>query len=146
MQEQNQIPHIGRLARFIYFEMMQQSQTKLDLQGYNDIKSAHNIVFQFIGDGARMTELAQKANTTKQNMKYLLEYLEKRGYVNRTADDTDGRAFIFSLTEKGKLYYQAAAISVQEIEQYWASLLGAEVMASLKILLNELQMKILKNQ
>jgi DNA-binding MarR family transcriptional regulator len=145
LQEKNQIPHIGRLARFIYFEMMQQSQAKLDLQGYDDIKAAHNIVFQFIGEGKRMTEIAQLANTTKQNMKYLLEYLEERAYVSRRADETDKRAVIFFLTEKGRQYYQAAALSVQEIEQHWASLLGEEVMISLKILLNELQLKILAN-
>lgn len=145
MEEKIDLPHIGRLSRFVYFEMMYQSQTILDALGFEDVKAAHSVVFQFIGEGCRMTELAQKANTTKQNMKYLLEYLEERAYVSHHPDLNDGRAQIFSLTSKGYEYYQAAAGAVQAVEKEWVKLLGKTNMQKLKNLLYELQVKI-KNQ
>ena len=87
--------HIGRLARRPYLGMMKEVYSQHEENGHSVVKSAHSVVFQFIGQGARVTDMAEKAGTSKQNMKYLVEYLEANAYVARTADPLDKRAWIF---------------------------------------------------
>ncbi|MBL7813878.1 MAG: winged helix DNA-binding protein [Saprospiraceae bacterium] len=137
------LPHIGRLARTPYLEMMNKVYERLHELGFTDMNSYYSVVFQFIGDGARMTDMAKKASMTKQNMKYLLEHLEKMGYVERFEDKTDGRAVLFRLTEKGVSYRDKAYEVIGEVELEWANKIGIENMIQLKKLLAQLNEEIL---
>ena len=88
------------------------------VEGYPEVRPAQGIVFQFIGKkGARLTELAAKAQMTKQSMSYLVEYLEKEGHVERADDETDKRAKLFRLTKKG---WKVVAIAEKSIENFEA--------------------------
>jgi len=63
---------------------------------------AHTAVFQHIeADGSRLTDLAERAQITKQSMGYLVDYLEERDYLERHADPSDRRATIICLTDRG---------------------------------------------
>jgi DNA-binding MarR family transcriptional regulator len=132
------MPHIGRLARLPYMEMMRMVYEKLHKKGYTDLNSFYSVVFQFIGEGARMTDMAKKTNMTKQNMKYLLEQLENMGYVERFEDTTDRRAVLFKLTKKGMSFRDTSYKIIAEVEMQWAIKMGKEKMIQLKKLLTQL--------
>jgi len=130
--------HIGRLARRPYLGMMKEVYAHHEKNGGSDVKSAHSIVFQFIGKGARITDMAAMGNTSKQNMKYLVEYLENRGYVERIADKSDGRAWLFHLTKKGELFRDNTYKIINQVEEKWVKKIGRKKMKTLKALLSEL--------
>jgi DNA-binding MarR family transcriptional regulator len=61
--------------------------------GYGDITPAQARIFQRIGpNGTRLTDLAEQAQVTKQTAGFLVDQLERAGYVQRTPDPTDARA------------------------------------------------------
>ena len=138
MEWLGEMPHIGRLARLPYLEMMRTVYGILHSRGHGEVHSHHSIVFQCIGKGARMADMARRANMTKQNMKYLLDQLEAAGYVSRKADREDGRAFIYSLTRKGVAFRDLAYKVIGEVELAWAARMGIENMLTLKRLLLQL--------
>lgn len=130
--------HIGLLAEVPYSALIDDLYAHQEKQGFKDIKPAHGVVFNHIGDGARITDMAMAANTSKQNMKYLVEYLEERGYVKKNVDRRDGRAYLFTLTAKGKRYQTSAAEVIEKTENRWAKKIGKDKMKKLKKLLAEL--------
>src|SRR5712692_9351156 len=100
--------------------------------GFPDLRPAHAVVFQYLSPkGDRVTELAERAQMTKQAMGYLVDQLEERGYVERVADPTDGRAQLVRRTERGWEVNRVARRLVQEIQDEWAAQLGADRMQQL---------------
>jgi DNA-binding MarR family transcriptional regulator len=132
MEYLGNLPHIGILVRLPYLEITKAGYEHANELEFKDIKTYHSAVFQSIGDGARMTDMARKTNMTKQNMKHLLEQLETAGYVARFADETDGRAVLFKLTEKGWAFKNTLFQFVVDIEHEWAELIGLENFIQLK--------------
>ncbi|MBN8663638.1 MAG: MarR family transcriptional regulator [Chitinophagales bacterium] len=120
----NNINHIGRLVRNIYIAVTDESHKVLRQEGYSDLDGSYSIIFQHIGTGARATDIAVKARTSKQNVKYLLEVLEKKGLVRRKQDAKDGRAWIFELTGKGHDYRNAGLRVIAALEKKWAEAIG----------------------
>ena len=51
-------------------------------------------------------DIAKKASTSSQNVKKIINILEKKGYVKLEKDKSDGRSLKVTLTENGKLYYE----------------------------------------
>ncbi len=139
------LPHIGILVRSTYLEIVKVGYGEVSRSRFTDIKPFHSAVFQSIGNGARMTDMAKQTNMTKQNMKHLLEQLELAGYVERFADETDRRAVLFKLTEKGWAFKNAAFKFVAELELEWAKLVGKENFIKLKQMLFEINEHISKS-
>lgn len=108
--------------------------------GHPDIRQPHLPILEYIDRerGSRITYLAQHANMTIQAMGELVTYLERRGYVERLPDPTDGRAKLVRLTERGLSLYELARQLVTELETSWAGYLGKRKMRRLKRLLGEL--------
>jgi DNA-binding MarR family transcriptional regulator len=124
--------HIGRLVRNIYNAVSDESHKQLKMKDYPELDSSYSIVFQYIGEGARATEIANKGRTSKQNIKYLLEMMEKKGYVKRKEDPIDGRAWIFELTQLGKEYRNEGLQIIAMLEKRWAEELGENEYIQLK--------------
>src|SRR2546429_6290113 len=102
-------------------------QRAIEYAGYDDFRIAHMNVFAWLPDsGARVGELARQAQLSKQTMTELVSYLEKHGYVYRTRDPSDGRAWIIRFTERGAAVDQVARRTLQETEREWAWSLGEE--------------------
>jgi len=117
--------NIGILLRTPFQKLVEKIHEDLAAAGYPEIRPAHGVVFQFIGKkGARLTELAKKAQITKQSMSYLLEYLEKEGHVERLEDETDGRAIKFRLTTKGWKAVDVAESAIAAFELNCKTRLG----------------------
>lgn len=132
-------PNIGILLRGPFQELVRRITDGLAEAGFDDIRPAHTAVFQHIkAEGSRLTDLAERAQLTKQSMGYLVDYLEERGYVERRPDPTDRRASLIFLTERGWDEIRAALRIIAAIEQDWADRLGKRRMKQLRGLLTEL--------
>lgn len=131
--------NIGQLLRDPFQQLVEEIHESLASEGYPEIRPAHGNVFQFIGrNGARLTEMAAKAQMTKQSMSYLVEYLEKEGHVECVQDETDKRAKIYRLTKKGWKAVNIAEKAVQGFEKKCRKKLGRSKYDKLIGLLTEL--------
>jgi DNA-binding MarR family transcriptional regulator len=93
---------------------------RLDEAGFPDLSPAFHPVFENIDrDGTRLTELAARAAITRQSMSELVVALERRGYVERRPDPSDGRARLIALTDKGRRLARAAIVALGDIEASW---------------------------
>ena len=97
-------------------------------------------MFQFLDDaGTPVSELARRAQMTKQSMSELVAHLEQRGYVERFADPGDGRARPVRATARGLDVYAVVREFVTELETGLAAKLGAARLSELRTLLTDLQ-------
>lgn len=101
--------------------------------GFDDFTPAQARVMQRIGpSGTRLTELAEQAQITKQTAGFLVDQLEKAGYVTRLPDPTDKRARLVCLAEKAMSAKEVADGVVAEVEKEWAEHLGSRRMKQLR--------------
>ncbi|MEU5046422.1 MarR family winged helix-turn-helix transcriptional regulator [Streptomyces griseorubiginosus] len=101
--------------------------------GFDDFTPAQARVMQRIGpNGTRLTELAEQAQVTKQTAGFLVDQLEKAGYVVRVPDPTDKRARLVCLAEKAASAQRIAAAVVAEVEKEWEAHLGSRRMKQLR--------------
>ena len=98
-----QLPLI-RLLDDAFADFSDELRKRVEAAGFTDIRPGHGCVFGTIEpDGSRLTDLAQRANMTKQSVGEATSDLEQRGYVERVPDPNDGRAKIIQLTERGRV-------------------------------------------
>lgn len=83
-------------------------------------------------DGTRLTELAEQAQITKQTAGFLVDQLEKAGYVTRTPDPTDKRARLVCGGTEGMGGKEVADGVVAEVEREWEEHLGKRRMKQLR--------------
>jgi DNA-binding MarR family transcriptional regulator len=108
-------------------------------RGFANFRPAHGTIGQHIADrGSRVTELAQLAQVSKPTVVYLVNDLERLGYVERIPDPTDGRAKLVQLTDRGARAQREARKIVAEIERDWGNALGGRDFAALRKLLERL--------
>ena len=101
--------------------------------GYEGFRTAHGTIGQHIADGgSRVTELAQFAQVSKPTVVYLVNDLERLGYVERVPDPADGRAKLVRMTERGAEAQRAGTEIVRQIERDWSALLGEGEFAALR--------------
>ena len=85
-----------------------------------------------------MTELAQLAQITKPSVVYLVNDLERLGYVERVPDPDDGRAKLVRLTPRGAEAQAVARELITQVEHDWAGVLGRRNFDALRGLLKQL--------
>lgn len=108
--------------------------------GYDDITVAQMKIMQRIGpDGTRLTELAEQAQVTKQTAGFLVDQLEKAGWVERVPDPTDKRARLVRIAARGKQALPVASAAVSEVEAEWEAHLGKRDMTQLRRILARLR-------
>src|ERR1700753_2865852 len=106
---------------------------------YTDVRPTHSCVFRFVhGDGMRLTELATKAGLTKQSVGEIVDDLTGLGYIERFPDPTDKRAQLMLLNEKGLDAQRIGFASFERLESEWAEAFGADRIAALRSLLEEI--------
>ena len=130
---------IGALLVLPFSEINRRVFEAYAAAGFTDLRPAHTPVFQYLlADGDRVVDLAARAQTTKQAMGYLVDYLEKAGYLERIPDPNDGRAQIVRRTAKGRKVNRIARETVEKIQKEWAEVIGEEKMVELLKTLREL--------
>jgi DNA-binding MarR family transcriptional regulator len=131
--------NLGLLLFIPYRAMENRVFEALAAAGF-DITPAQGRVFQRIGaDGTRLTELAEQAQVTKQTAGFLVDQLERAGYVRRVPDPTDARARLVQIAERGHAAVPIANAVVAEIEAEWNAHLGPRKAAQLRQALTALR-------
>lgn len=132
-------PNISALLRGPHSAFIAQLHRGLTAAGYADIHPAHYVVFQHLrNEGSRLTDLAERAQVTKQLMNYLVNHLEERGYLQRVPDPSDGRARLVRFTEQGRGLERTAEEIIVRIEAEWEDRLGTRRLAQLRRILTHL--------
>jgi DNA-binding MarR family transcriptional regulator len=100
--------------------------------GY-DVTIAQARIAQRIADeGSRLTDLAERAQVTKQTASLLVAALESEGLVERVPDPADGRARLIRFTPRGRAASDRARAVVTGVEAEWTEHLGAELAGQLR--------------
>jgi DNA-binding MarR family transcriptional regulator len=129
----------GVYLRILWDELRHNLETQLKENGYDDISPSHGWVFYNTEeDGSRITDLAAKAKITKQSMSVLVAQLENGGYVKKTPDPNDKRAWLLVLTAKGKKVKSTGQQINYAFEEQWKKKLGEKDYNQLRQLLMRL--------
>lgn len=108
--------------------------------GFEDLTLAQARLAARIGpDGTRITELAQAAQVTKQTAGFLVDQLERAGYVERQVDPGDARARLVRIADRGVAAQQRAREMEEQIEAEWERHLGRTRMRQLRQALIDLR-------
>ena len=129
-------PLIGASMNRVLQPIARRILTELHTAGFEDMRPAHLTVLRHLWpQGQRISTLADRAGITKASVVYLVDQLQHRGYVERVADPSDGRATIVQLSVRGRLVHQVARAAVQAIQEEWTQAVGqAEMEAFLATL------------
>jgi DNA-binding MarR family transcriptional regulator len=131
--------NLAQLLRIPFQALVRELHERLAVAGYGDIRSTHTIVFALVGaEGIRMSELAERAQLTKQLLNHLVTAMEACGYVERVPDPADGRGKLVRLTERGQQASRAGREIIHSLERKWADQLGERQMQELRTLLEQL--------
>ena len=142
MAEREQIEELntGLLLYIPYRAMEAHVFRALAVAGYDDFTPAQARVFQRIApDGSRLTDLAEQASITKQSAGFLVDQLERAGYVQRVPDPSDARARLVRIANRGHQAIPLAAKIVSEVEAQWTEHLGKRRMDQLREILARLR-------
>jgi DNA-binding MarR family transcriptional regulator len=108
--------------------------------GITDITLAQaRVAARISPHGSRVSDLAEQARVTKQSAAFLVEQLEKAGYVERVPDPSDGRARLVRLTARAGRVVRAADTEVQRVLAEWADHVGEERLRDLHETLRDLR-------
>ncbi|HLL85770.1 MAG TPA: MarR family transcriptional regulator [Thermoleophilaceae bacterium] len=131
--------HIAQLLGAVVRTMETELYGRLDAAGFDDVRPSHSAVFRHIDpDGSRLTDLAERAQMTKQSLGELVSDLEDRGYLERRRHPSDGRVKIIRLTARGKRSRAAAFRAFREIEAGWGERVGKRRVADLRATLADI--------
>jgi DNA-binding MarR family transcriptional regulator len=115
-----------------YRAMDERVQRAMREAGY-DVTVAQARLGQRIADeGSRLTELADRAQVTKQTASLLVAALEREGLVDRVPDPSDGRAQLIRLSARGREAATHAMHVVRGVEREWTEHLGEELAGQLR--------------
>ena len=118
-------PSLGVLLFIPYRHLEDRMLAAVQAAGH-PITLAQARVFQRVDPGgSRLTMLARAAQVTKQTAGYLVDELERGGYVERTPDPVDARARLVRITDRGQQVIAVAAPVQAAVEAEWTAHLGA---------------------
>jgi DNA-binding MarR family transcriptional regulator len=127
-----QLPLI-RLLDAAFGDFSDELAKRVEAAGFTDLRPGHGCVFGTIDpQGSRLTDLAHRANMTKQSVGEATSDLERHGYLERVPDPNDGRAKIIRLTERGREAQAIGRQLIDDVEREWAERYGEERVAALR--------------
>lgn len=126
----------GILLMLASQEFVIELRAALAEQGFDDQGRSDGYVFRALAATPMTTsELADRLEISKQGAGQIVEDMERRGYVERRPDPTDGRARLLHLSERGRAALAAARRFHQRYERALISRHGKEAVATLRELL-----------
>lgn len=107
---------------------------------YTSLTLAHSRgVLRHLGGGpVRASRLVDDCGVSKQAVSQQIAQLEAAGYVAVTADPSDARARVVTLTERGAAAQQTVHHLFVQIEADWARRIGSDELEGLRRALTEL--------
>ncbi|UGT42080.1 MarR family transcriptional regulator [Nocardia yamanashiensis] len=132
--------NVGLLMMIAHRSMETRIFDALVESGHGDITLAQGrLAAQIDPDGTRLTELAERARITKQTAGFLVDQMERAGYVERVPDPTDGRARLVKLSARGQAMADFSNRIATSIQDEWAAHLGPKRMGQLREALTRLR-------
>lgn len=107
--------------------------------GYDVTVAQARIAQRIADEGSRLTDLAERAQVTKQTASLLVAALEQQGLVERVPDPSDGRARLIRFTPRGRAAALRAMEVVMGVEREWTEHLGPELAGQLREALTKLR-------
>jgi DNA-binding MarR family transcriptional regulator len=127
MQPDSQQPNLGILLFIAYRALEQRAHDAVLAAGITDITLAQARIAARIGPhGTRVSDLAEQARVTKQSSGFLVDQLERAGYVERVPDPADRRARLVRLTARAEKVIKTANAEVEQVLSEWADHVGTE--------------------
>src|SRR5579871_1475963 len=116
---------IALLLRDAYQTVDTEVLAALAAAGFAEVQPGHAIVLRHLGeDGARPSEIAARAQVTRQAVTKALDDLERLGLVLREPDPRDGRGVIVRYTARGVAGLRVARARMEAIEREFATQVG----------------------
>jgi DNA-binding MarR family transcriptional regulator len=132
--------NIGLLCFIVSRAMEDRVLADLAAEGFDDLTLAQGRVFARIGPkGTRLTDLAEQARVTKQTAGFLVDQLERAGYVRRAPDPTDARARLVVIAERGVAAVEVARRTEAAVQAEWTRYLGRRATVQLHRTLTRLR-------
>ena len=132
--------NLGLLCFVAYRHMEGRVVEALVAAGFDDVTVAQGRVFARIGpQGTRLTDLAERARITKQTAGFLVDQLERAGYVRRVPDPADARARLVQIAPRGEAAVAIARVVEAEVEAEWTQHLGKQNARQLRRALTRLR-------
>ncbi|WP_433717688.1 MarR family winged helix-turn-helix transcriptional regulator [Actinoplanes sp. CA-051413] len=108
--------------------------------GFDDITVAQaRVLARVSAEGTRVTDLAERARVTKQTVTFMVDQLERAGYVRRVPDASDARARRVVFAERGLAAREVARRTEVVVQQEWTRHLGGRTTARLHQILTKLR-------
>lgn len=132
--------NLGLLCYIAYRAMETHVMRAVRAAGFEDFTVAQGRLFARIGPkGTRITDLAEQAQVTKQTAGFLVDQLERGGYVSREPDPADARARLVCIAPRGQAAVEVARKAEAEVEAEWTRHLGKQSTAQLRRTLTRLR-------
>ena len=132
--------NLGVLCFIAYRAMEARVLEALATAGFDDLTSAQGRVFARMSpEGTRVTDLAESARVTKQTASFLVDQLERAGYVRRVPDPDDARARLVRIADRGQAAVAVARVAEAEVEAEWTEHLGRPAARQLRQALTRLR-------
>jgi DNA-binding MarR family transcriptional regulator len=126
-------PNVGVLMFVAARSLEARAYDALVAAGADDVTPTQaRLMAQIDPGGTRVVTLAARARTTKQSAAFLVDQLERAGYVERVADPRDGRAKLVRLTARARAIGDLADAEVARALGEWEAHLGPARMRQLE--------------
>jgi DNA-binding MarR family transcriptional regulator len=113
--------------------LIERLHEELARQGHPDARPAHGFALQAIGPaGATASALGRRLGVSKQAAGKTVDRLTRLGYVERVADEADGRAKLIRLTPRGMDVLVRSAAIFDDLRAEWVRALGREQVRALE--------------
>ncbi len=119
-------PSLGVLLFIPYRHLEQRILRAVNDAGYAITLAQARMAQRIDEHGSRLTHLAEAAQVTKPTAGYLVDQLEKDGYVRRVPDPADARARLVRFTARGLEVIAVARAVQDDIEGQWRDHLGPQ--------------------
>jgi len=108
-------------------------------RGHPGLKMSHGQVLNLIGpDGGHIHEIARIQRVSRQAISAISSDLEALGYLQRTADPSDRRSVVLTLTTRGAALIANSVEAVDELERDFRILIGADQLDNLRQVAHDL--------
>ncbi len=116
--------NLALLCFYPYRAMEARVMDALAEAGFEITLAQGRLLARIAPGGTRVSDLAEQARVTKQTATFLVDQLEKAGYVERVPDPADARARLVRIAERGQAGVAVARRVEAQVEEEWIRHLG----------------------
>ena len=132
--------NIGLLCFIVQRAMEDRVLADIAAAGFDDVTIAQaRVLARVSSKGTRITELAERARVSKQTVTFMVDQLERAGYVRRVPDPRDARARLVVFADRGLAAQQVARRTEVTVQEEWTRHLGRRATARLHQILTQLR-------